>query len=134
MKRFLAVGFLLLAASATTTGCGGSTSQQEKQFVAALNTICHRPKISGHDLPKRWEVEREWRAAQGIAALLSANRGLPRVAKLAADLASARAEPRASAREHIPFNPYASDVRIYEDEKALGLSCGASRPPKPPEG
>ena len=132
MKRLLAVGFLVLAASATTAGCGGSTSQPEKQFVAALNRICSRSKSPGRDLSKSREVA--WRAAQGLAALLSAYRGLPGVAKLAADLASPQAELRTSLREHIPFNLYPSQVRIYRDEKALGLSCRAGPPPKPPEG
>lgn len=132
MKRFLAVGFLVLAASATTAGCGGSTSQPEKPFAAAVNRICSRSKRPVRDLTERREVA--WRAAQGLAALLSAYRGLPSVAKLAADLAFPQAELRASLREHISFNLYPSQVRIYRDEKALGLSCQAGPPPKPPEG
>jgi hypothetical protein len=132
MKRFLAVAFLVLAAAATTAGCGGSSSQPQRQFVTDLNRICRRSKSPRHVLAEGREVA--WRSTRGLAALLSAYRGLPGVAKLAADLASPQAELRASLREHVPFDMYPSEVRIYQDEKALGLSCWAGPPPKPPEG
>jgi hypothetical protein len=123
-------------------GCGASSfSPAEAHLVSVAKGVCRDTQGMGLHAQLHTEL-------QELSTLIRSDRHLPRVAKLLADEAQSRklrAEMRQDATHGIHTalgakaqsliagmdQIYPLALKIYADEKALGLACAGSPPRKP---
>jgi hypothetical protein len=143
-SRAISATVLICCLAATSAGCGGGTSSAktaEAHLAAAANRLQCDMRADSSQTQQRLGAE--------LRSLAKSDLGLPRVAKLVADIRARerlrasieRAADRLSLPAHGPAIPHAvedfEEVHhlsglIYEDEKALGFKC--ITPPRKPIG
>lgn len=141
MLRIAATCLVLSGTTLFVAGCGGSgQSPAEARFVALAEAICLKTNtIKAESPPTSAEFAK-------LRSLAESARKAPRVATFLSDLAvrqrlraalSKLANRKSNAPEAGSYleKSYRLNVKVYADEKALGLtSCLGSPPRKPIEG
>ncbi len=117
-RRWFLLAAVLASVVITASGCGGSTAQSEARFGAAYNKFCRQAQSHQGQLT-RLAVER-------IGALMKANRDLPGVAKLESDSVVKAGGKAVGTLTQWMEEAKRRQVKVYADEKALGISCGTA--------
>jgi hypothetical protein len=144
---------LSVLAVTVLAGCGNSSApaaekKAETRFVALANAVCRESnalRASGAQTQAQLNTE-----LARLRALATSVRKQPRFAALNSDLAARRKllgpiskKPNVTNRSieggaadplNLLTEAYRLDVKIYTDEKALGLSSCAGSPPRAPVG
>jgi hypothetical protein len=136
VKR-LGASVLAAAVVAVASGCGGASNQAARTaaFVALANKICG-------ELYTNRAAPYPTRDLAELRALVRKDRNLPTLRKLRADIDARRKLTKTIERAQgykstrsLHFEPlneaYRLSVRVYDDEKALGMTTCARRPPPP---
>jgi hypothetical protein len=146
---------MLAAGALALAGCGGGGSRTvantaQAQFVALGNTICRelRANPRAHSRPDASVSAREQARLSRFRAAIASETQLPGISTFRSDLAARKRIQLAMLRSVSPTKsgiaanalqlfeqPYRIDVKVWGDEKALGLNaCMGPHPRKPISG